>query len=150
MNKVLTTEIYEHLESFYYMFYIFSNYPLILLKWLYLFQKGSRQTVRKRTPGEPVIKWTRSRAQGSYDLVKYTVVQSQVVSNSVQPHGLQHTRLSFLRVCSSSWTLCQWLYLTISSSAISSSFWLQSFPASGSFTMSQLFVSGGQSTGASI
>ena len=67
----------------------------------------------------------------------------------MQPHGLQHTKLSFLRVCSSSWTLCQWLYLTISSSVISFSFCLQSFPASGSFLVSWLFLLGGQSVGAS-
>ena len=122
MSKILTTKIYEQLEYLYYTFYIFSNYPLILLKWLYLVQKGSGQIVRKRASWDSVIKWTRVHAQGSYDFVKYTVVQSQVVSNSMQPHGLQHTRLSFLRVCSSSWTLCQWLYLTISSSVISFSF----------------------------
>ena len=149
MNKILTTKIYEQLEYLYYTFYIFSNYPLILLKWFYPVQKGSGQIVRKRASWESVIKWTRVHAQGSYDFVKYTVVQSQVVSNSTQPHGLQHTRLSFLRVCSSSWPLCQWLYLTIASSVISFSFCLQSFPASGSFTTSQFFTSGGQSTGAS-
>ena len=45
--------------------------------------------------------------------------------------------------------LSRWCYLTISSSATLYSFCLQSFPASGSFPMSQLWVSGGQSTGAS-
>ena len=45
--------------------------------------------------------------------------------------------------------LSRWCYLTISSSATVYSFCLQSFPASGSFPMSQLWVSGGQSTGAS-
>ena len=50
----------------------------------------------------------------------------------------------------SDWTeLSQWCYLTISSSAAIFSFCLQSFPASGYFPMSQLFPSGGQSTGAS-
>ena len=43
----------------------------------------------------------------------------------------------------------QWRYLTISSSAIPFSFCFQSFPASGSFPMDQLFASGGQSSGAS-
>ena len=52
-------------------------------------------------------------------------------------------------VCSNSCPLSQWCYLTISSSAIPFSFWLQSFPASESFPMSQLFASSGQSTGAS-
>ena len=49
-----------------------------------------------------------------------------VMSNSLRPHGLQHTRLSCLslppRVCSNSWPLNQWCYLTISSSATPFSF----------------------------
>ena len=45
--------------------------------------------------------------------------------------------------------LNQWYYVTISPSAASSAFCLQSFPASGSFPMSQLFALGGHSTGAS-
>ena len=52
-------------------------------------------------------------------------------------------------VCSSSCPLNWWCYLTISSSATSFSGCLQSFPASGSFPMSQLFASGGQSIAAS-
>ena len=75
------------------------------------------------------------------------------MSDSLQPHGLQHTRppcpsLS-PEVCPSSWLLSQWCYPTISSSATLFSFWLQSFPALASFPMSRLFASGGQSTGAS-
>ena len=49
------------------------------------------------------------------------------------------------RVCSDSWPVSQWCYLTISSSAGLFSFCLQSFPASGSFPMSWHFTSGGQS-----
>ena len=67
---------------------------------------------------------------------------------TLQPHGLQHTRLPCPplspRVCSSSCPLCWCFYLTISSSAAPFSFCPQSFPASGSFPMSYLFVSGGQ------
>ena len=48
-----------------------------------------------------------------------------------------------------SYSLSQWCYLTISSSAVRYSCCLQSLPALGSFSMSQLFTSGGQSTGAS-
>ena len=63
-------------------------------------------------------------------------------------HGMQHTRLLrppfSPRVCSNSCLLSQWCYLTISSSVTRFSFCLQSFPASGSFPMSQLFTSGGQ------
>ena len=62
------------------------------------------------------------------------------------PHRLQHARLLcislFPRVCSNSCPLSQWYYLTISSSAAPFSFCLQSFPASGSVPMSQLFASG--------
>ena len=76
-----------------------------------------------------------------------------VVSNSLQPHGLQHARLpcpsptlrAYSNSCPSSW----WCHPTISSSVIPFSSHLQSFPASGSFQMSQLFASGGQSIGAS-
>ena len=68
-------------------------------------------------------------------------------------HGLKHTRLPCPslspRVFSNSCPLSQWCYLTISFSVISFSSLLQSFPASGSFPMSQLFASGGQSIGAS-
>ena len=74
------------------------------------------------------------------------------MSNSLWPHALQHARLSCpslsLRVWSNSCPLSWWCYLTIWSSASSFSFCLQSFPASGSSPMSQLFTSGGQSFGA--
>ena len=74
------------------------------------------------------------------------------MSDSLQPHGLQHTRplcppLS-PRIYSDSCPLNQWCHPTISSSVIPFSC-LQSFPASGSFPMSQFFASGGQGIGAS-
>ena len=73
------------------------------------------------------------------------------MSNSLWPHGLQHTRppcpSPTPRVYSNSCPLSQWCHPTISSSVIPFSFCLQSFPASGSFKMSQFFTSGGQSTG---
>ena len=56
---------------------------------------------------------------------------------------------TFPGMCSNSCPLSQWYYLTISSSAISVSFCLQSVPTSGSFPVSQLFASGGQSIRAS-
>ena len=52
-------------------------------------------------------------------------------------------------VCSNSYPLSRWCHPTISSSVIPFSFWHQSFPASGSFQMGQLFVSGGQTIRAS-
>ena len=77
-----------------------------------------------------------------------------VVSNSLWPHGLQHARLpcplpSF-RVCSNSCPVSQWCHPTIFSSVVPFSSCLQSFPASGSFPVSWLFTSGGQSIGASV
>ena len=53
-------------------------------------------------------------------------------------------------VCSNSRPLSQWCYLTILSSAAPFSSCLQTFPASGSSPMSQLFTSGGQSIGVSV
>ena len=76
-----------------------------------------------------------------------------VVSDSLWPHGLQHARLPcpspIPRACSNACPSSQWCHPTISSSVIPFSSCLQSFPASGSFPMSQLFSSGGQSIGAS-
>ena len=74
-----------------------------------------------------------------------------VVSDSLGPHGLQHSRLpcpSPSGACSNSCPLSRWCHPIISSSVISFSC-LQCFPASGSFTVSWLFASGGQSTGVS-
>ena len=77
-----------------------------------------------------------------------------VVSNSLWPHGLQHARLPCPsptpRPCSNSCPLSQWRCPTISSSVVPFSSCLQSFPASGSFPMSQFFSSGGQSIGVSV
>ena len=76
-----------------------------------------------------------------------------VVSNSLRPHGLQHARPPCPSpthgVYSNSCPLIQWCYPTISSSVVYFSSFLQSFPASGSIQMSQLFTSGSQSTGVS-
>ena len=69
-----------------------------------------------------------------------------VMSNSLAPNGLQHTRLPcpspIPRACSNSCPSSWWCHPTISSSVIPFSSCLQSFPASGSFPMSQFFVSG--------
>ena len=81
----------------------------------------------------------------------FTSVQfsCSVMSDSLQQHGLQHSRLlcpsptsgACLNSCPSS----RWCHPTISSSVIPFFSHLQSFPASGSFPMSQFFASGGQS-----
>ena len=78
---------------------------------------------------------------------------SSVMSNILQPHGLQHVRLPcsspYREACSNSCPSSQWCHPITSSSVVPFSSHLQSFPASGAFPMSQLFPSGGQSTGAS-
>ena len=75
------------------------------------------------------------------------------MSDSLWPHWLQHARppcpSPTPRVYSNSCPLSQWCHPTISSSVVPFTSSLQSFPASGSFQMSQLFASGGQSIGAS-
>ena len=90
----------------------------------------------------------------SWLLLEFSVQFSHsVVSDSLWPHGLQHSRPPYPsptpRVHSNSCPLSQWCHPTISSSVIPFSSHLQSFPASGSFQTSQLFASGGQSIGVS-
>ena len=69
-----------------------------------------------------------------------------VVSDFLQPHVLQHARLPCPSpssgACSNSCPLIWWCHSTISSSVIPFFFCLQSYPASGSFPMSHLFISG--------
>ena len=75
------------------------------------------------------------------------------MSDSLQPHGLQHGRppcpSPTPRVYSNSCPFSQWFASAISSSLVPFFSCLQSFPASGSFQMSQFFPSGGQSIGVS-
>ena len=76
-----------------------------------------------------------------------------VVSDSLWPHGLQHARLPCPSptpgACSNSYPSSWWCHPAIPSSVIPFSSCLQSFPASGSFPVSQFFTSGGQSIGVS-
>ena len=76
-----------------------------------------------------------------------------IMSNSLRPHGLQHTRPSCPsptpRVYSDSCPSSQWCHSTISSSVVPFSSCLLSFPASGSFPMNQFFILGGLSIGIS-
>ena len=73
-----------------------------------------------------------------------------VMSDSLRPHELQYTRppcpSPTLRVHPNSCASSQWCHPAISSSAVPFSSCPQSLPASGSFPMSQLFASDGQST----
>ena len=76
-----------------------------------------------------------------------------VMSDSLWPHVLQHTRLPCPSPTPGAYSNTgpshQWSHPTVSSSVVPFSSHLQCFPASGSFPMSQFFVSGGQSIGVS-
>ena len=101
--------------------------------------------------------WSPRDSQKSSPATQFESIDSSALSllygpTLCDPHGLQHSRLPcpslHLRVCSNSCLSSQWCHSIISSSAIPFSH-LQSFPASGSFQMSQLFASGRQSIGVS-
>ena len=105
-------------------------------------------------PGNVRWHWDSSSQLGSWANFRNSVQFSHsVVSDSLQPHGVQQARLpcpsptlgAYSNSCPSSW----WCHPTISSSVIPFSSRLQSFPASGSFPVSQFVTSGGQSVGAS-
>ena len=84
---------------------------------------------------------------------QFSQFSHSVMSDSLRPYGLQKARLpcpsptpgAYSNSCSSSW----WCHPTISASVIPFSSHLQSFPASGSFPISQLFASGSQNIGIS-
>ena len=87
--------------------------------------------------------------------IQFSSVQfsCSVVSDSLRPHGLQHTRLPCPSptpgAYSNSCPLSRWSHPIISPSVVPFSSCLQFFPASGSFQMSQFFAIGGQSIGVS-
>ena len=91
-----------------------------------------------------------------YTILGFSSVQfsRSVVSESLQPHESQHARppcpSPTPRVYPNSCPLSRWCHPTISSSVVPFSSCPQSFPASGSFQMSQLFAWGGQSSGVSV
>ena len=93
--------------------------------------------------------WDNAGCYYSFSSVQF----SSVVSNSLQPHEPQHARLPCPSpnpgVHPNPRPLYQWCHPAISSSVVPSSSGPQSFPASGSFPMSQLFAWGSQSIGVS-
>ena len=106
----------------------------------------------------PVRRYNTSTSRFPYSFYHVEGVPSvqfgrSVMSNSLQPHGLHHARIPCPSptpgACSNSYRLSWWCHQTISSSVILFSSCLWSFPASGSFPMSQFFTSGGQSIEAS-
>ena len=134
-------------------------FPLGLTGFISLQSKGlsrvfSSTTVQKHHSfgGQPSL-WSNSHIH-TWLLEKPSVQFScSVTSDSLQLHGLQHARPPCPSptpgVYSNSCPLSQWCHSTISSSVIPFSSCLQSFPAPGSFQMSQFFTSGGQSIGVS-
>ena len=108
----------------------------------------------------PVIPWTvahqtllfmdlpRQEYWSGFSSVQFS---RSVVSDFLLPHKLQHARppcpSPTTEVYPNPCPLCRWCHSTISSSVVPFSSCPQSFPASGSFQMSQLFASGGQSIG---
>ena len=92
-----------------------------------------------------------SQSESRSDHSSFSSVQfsHSVVSDSLQPHEPQHARppcpSPTPRVHPNPCPLSRWCHPTISSSVLPFSSCLQSFPASGSFKMSQLFAWGGQS-----
>ena len=116
--------------------------PLYLLHW----QLGSLQ-VAPPSPQDVSKRYSFTNfCSNSCGSVQFSCA---IVSNSLQPRGLQHTRLPCPSptpgACSNSCPSSQWCHSTISSFVIPFSSCLQSFPASGSFPRSQFFTSGGQS-----
>ena len=93
--------------------------------------------------------------QRKTDITWYNLYISSVAQSclTLRPHRLQHARLPCPspspRACTNLSPSSWWCHPTISSSVVPISFCLQSFPASGSFLMSQFFASGGQSFGVS-
>ena len=113
----------------------------------------------KGTQRPPLNGWSvnamvrRARGMGEFVMPMLEDTICSVMSDSLWPHGLQHARLPCPspspEVCSNSCLSSLWCHPTISSSVFPFSSYLQSFPASGSFSMSQFFASGGQSIGTS-
>ena len=124
-SSTVTNVLLSHLGTYFYWFLLFPPYS-----------KHSNQS-------DPLIIWIRWSVQLSHS----------VLPDSLWPHGLQQARLPcpspIPGVYSNSCLLSHWCHPTILSSVVPFSSCLQSFPASGSFPMSQFFTSCGQSIGVS-
>ena len=102
---------------------------------------------------EPIAYLKKYLTQDS-SVANHIVLSYSVLFDPLRPYELQHTRISCPspspRACSNSCPLGQWYHPNISSSAIPFSLYLHFFLSSGSFLMSQLFTSDGQSIGDSL
>ena len=90
--------------------------------------------------------WIKHRFLGPPSVQFSSVTQ---LCPTLRPHGQQHTRPPCPSPTPRVYPLSRWCHPTISSSVVLFSSCPQSFPASGSFPMSQLFASGGQNIGVS-
>ena len=101
-----------------------------------------------------VLPWARYFPSSLCSSPPWASVQSFSCVWLFVPHGLQHARLPCPsptpKACSNSCPSSWWCHPTISSSVAPFSSSLQSLPASGSFSMSQFFTSGGQSIVVSV
>ena len=122
--------------------------------WLLVIQ--SSQILTPRHKEYLRVPWTGSGISTFWSLHALLLLPQfscSVMSNSLRPHGLQHASPGpspTPGACSNSYPLSQWCHPTISPSVVPFSSYLQSFPASGSFLMSQFFASGGQSIEVSV
>ena len=100
-----------------------------------------------------MVAWTKLIVAEELTMLSSVQFSHSVVSDSLRPHETQHAWPPYTsptpRVHPNPCPLCLWCHLTISSSVISFSSSFRSFPASGSFPMSQFIASGGQSIGVS-
>ena len=114
--------------------------------------RSQRVTLQRMITAAVVVFIVTAGAE-SYWEIQSVKFSCSVVSYSLRPHGLQHTRLPCPsptpRAYSNSCPLNRWCHPTISSSVAPFSSCLQSFPASGYFPKSQFFTSGRQSIGVS-
>ena len=130
---------------------VLDKHLMALIVWNLIIEDVLQFTVYETAGMVCSFQYNRSLTHQPSVLGRLLLFSRSVVSDSLRPHGLQHARLPCPspspRACSSSCPLSQWCHPTISSSVIPFSC-LQSFPASGSFPVSLLFESGGQSIGA--
>ena len=118
--------------------------------------EGKQKHIMKKISNVPTgvsvafIQRSYADSQRSFSSIQFS---HSVVSDSLWPHESQHTRPPCPSltpgIYPNSRPLSWWCHPTISSSLAPFSSWLQSFPSSGSFSISWFFASGGQSNGVS-
>ena len=127
-------------------FEVESNKMILKFVWQCRVPRMAKQLWERRTKSD----WSDTTRFQDFSSVLFS---QSVMSESLRPHGLQHARPPCPSptpgVYPNSRPLSRWCHPAISSSVVPFSSCLQSSPASGSFQMSLLFISGGQSIGVS-